>query len=101
MAFNFDLKNAIESLDELNLCNVKITLCEVEGDTTFHGNVNVDETLTTQDIVTENITVNDTATINNEEVTTSHISELTSDDATIERLVVNESIDNKGALNVE
>ena len=101
MALNIDIKGAIESLEELNLCNVKVTLCEVEGDTTFHGNVNVDETLTAQDIVTDNITVNDTATINNEEVNTSHISELTSDDATIERLTVNESIDDKGTLNVE
>lgn len=101
MALSIDLKSAIESLDELNLCNVKLTLCEVEGDTTFHGNVNVDETLTSKDIVTDNITVNDTATINNEEVTTSHIATLTSDDATIERLTVNESIDDKGTLNVE
>lgn len=95
------LQKSIEELEELNLCNVRITLCDVEGDTTFHGNVNVDETLTAQEIFTDDLTVNGTAMITDEEVAHSHITDLEADDATIERLTVNESIDDKGTLNVE
>lgn len=95
------LQKSIEDLEELNLCNVRLTLCDVEGDTTFHGNVNVDEKLTAHEIETEDLMVNGTATINNEEVAHSHIDEFEADDATIERLTVNESIDDKGTLNVD
>ena len=95
------LKNSIEALEELNLCNVRITLCDVEWDTVFHGKVTTEDVLTSPEIVTDNLTVNDTAMINDEEVANSHITTLASDDATIERLTVNESIDDKGTLNVE
>jgi len=95
------LQKSIEDLEELNLCNVKLTLCDVEGDTTFHGNVNVDEKLTAHEIETEDLMVNGTATINDEKVAHSHINEFKADDATIERLTVNESIDDKGTLNVD
>lgn len=95
------LKNSIEALEELNLCNVRLTLCDVEWDTVFHGKVTTEDVLTSPEIVTDNLTVNDTAIINDEEVANSHITTLASDDATIERLTVNESIDDKGTLNVE
>lgn len=95
------LQKSIEDLEELNLCNVRITLCDVEWDTVFHGKVTTEDILTSPEIVTDNLTVNETAMINDEEVTTSHIGTLTNEDATIERLTVNESIDDKGTLNVE